>query len=334
MNETQKTLADSIAYELKGLVKLYDFSEAVTVSPLSESENKVYLVTDPAQLEKYVIRVNSGRLSYHSPASIASELIWMEALRQDTDIKVPEVMRGKDGSLVQTIYAPGFDRPRHASIYTFLPGIEPPEDDLIAGFGRLGEISARMNQHVMNWERPPEFTRHTWTAMTILDDQLNWGPWQKGVGIEAETLVLLSRLDGVVRDRLSALPTNRECYGLIHADLRLANLLVDNGSTAIIDFDDCGDGWYLFDLATALSFLEERPDVPDLIASWLEGYRRVGQISADMEAEIPTLIMLRRLQLIGWVGYQQQYLEFARGIGSDFTADSCRLAEEYLTRFT
>jgi Ser/Thr protein kinase RdoA (MazF antagonist) len=87
-------------------------------------------------------------------------------------------------------------------------------------------------------------------------------------------------------------------------------------------------------LATALSFLEERPDVPDLIACWLEGYRRVGQISADMEAEIPTLIMLRRLQLIGWVGYQQQYLEFARGIGSDFTADSCRLAEEYLTRFT
>jgi Ser/Thr protein kinase RdoA (MazF antagonist) len=182
---------------------------------------------------------------------------------------------------------------------------------LIAGFGRLGEISARMNQHVMNW-----------------------GPWQKGVGIEVETLALLSQLDRVVRDRYSALPTNRECYGLIHADLRLANLLVDSDSTAIIDFDDCGDGWYLFDLATALSFLEERPDVPDLIASWLDGYRKAGQISADIEAEIPTLIMLRRLQLIGWVGYQQRYLKFAREIGSDFTTDSCRLAEEYLTRFT
>jgi len=219
------------------------------------------------------------------------------------------------------------------SIYTFLPGSEPAEDDLIAGFGRLGEISARMNQHAMNWPRPSEFTRHSWTAKTILDDQLNWGPWQNGVGIESGTLALLSRLDGVVRDRLSALPMNLECYGLIHADLRLANLLVDGDSTAIIDFDDCGDGWYLFDLATALSFLEERPDVPDLIASWLDGYRRVGQISADMEAEIPTLIMLRRLQLIGWVGYQQQYLEFAREIGPDFTVDSCRLAEEYLTRF-
>jgi hypothetical protein len=43
--------------------------------------------------------------------------------------------------------------------------------------------------------------------------------------------------------------------------------------------------------------------------------------------------MLRRLQLIGWVGYQQQYLEFARDLGAGFTADSCRLAEEYLSRF-
>jgi hypothetical protein len=43
--------------------------------------------------------------------------------------------------------------------------------------------------------------------------------------------------------------------------------------------------------------------------------------------------MLRRLQLIGWVGYQQHRLEFAREIGPRFTAESCRLAEDYLGRF-
>jgi len=333
MNTTQKP-PDSLARELEAVIKLYDFSDATTLSYLSESENKVYLISDPERSDKYVIRVNSGRVSYHTPASIASELTWMEALRRDTDIKVPEVMRAKDGSLVQPFSGPGFDRPLHASVYTFLPGIEPAKDDLIAGFGRLGEISARMNQHARNWVRPPEFTRHAWTATTILDDELNWGPWQKGLGIEEEKLTLLSRLDGVVRKRLAALPTSRDCYGLIHADLRLANLLVDGDSTAIIDFDDCGDGWYLFDLATALSFLEERPDVPELIASWLDGYRKLGLISAELEAEIPTLIMLRRLQLIGWVGYQRQHLEFAEQIAPAFTRDSCRLAEDYLSRFT
>jgi hypothetical protein len=44
--------------------------------------------------------------------------------------------------------------------------------------------------------------------------------------------------------------------------------------------------------------------------------------------------MLRRLQLIGWVGYQRQHLEFARQIAPAFTRDSCRLAEDYLSRFT
>ena len=114
----------------------------------------------------------------------------------------------------------------------------------------------------------------------------------------------------------------------------LANLLVEGDRTAIIDFDDCGFGWYLYDLAAALSFLEERPDAPELVACWLKGYRREADVPEVLEAEIPTFIMLRRLQLIGWVGYQMQHLEFAREIGPRFTVDTCRLAEDYLGRFT
>ncbi len=54
---------------------------------------------------------------------------------------------------------------------------------------------------------------------------------------------------------------------------------------------------------------------------------------AEIEREIPTLIMLRRLQLIGWVGYQRHQIDFARDIAAQFTTDSCRLAEDYLRRF-
>jgi Ser/Thr protein kinase RdoA (MazF antagonist) len=333
MSSTGETLSAVIGRETQNLVKLYGFSGAATVSLLSESENKIYLVSDSAQPKKYVIRVNSGRLSYHTRPSIASELMWLMALRRDTDIVAPEVLTAKDGSLVQTITVPDLDKPRHAVVYSFLSGTEPPEDELIPGFERLGEISARMHLHVKSWTPPADFTRPSWTPDAILDDRQNFGPWQKGVGIEGEALRLLSRLDAVIRNRLAALPTDREHFGLIHADLRLANLLVDGDRTALIDFDDCGYGWYLFDLATALSFLEERPDVPQLIAKWLEGYRKVASIPADMEAEIPTLVMLRRLELMGWVGYQEQKLEFAREIGPRFTTDSCRLAEDYLKRF-
>ncbi len=333
MGARKDKLSEAIDREAKGLMRFYDFSADATVALLSESENRVYLVRDPGRSEDYVIRVNSGRLGYHTPPTIASELRWLIALRRDTDIVVPEVLAAEDGSLVQTFEAPDLDKLRHAAVYSFLSGAEPPEDELRPGFERLGEISARMHLHARVWRPPSDFARPCWTPEVILEDRLNWGPWQAGHGVEGEALETLARLDAVVRRRLSALPTDRDHFGLIHADLRLANLLVEGDRTAIIDFDDCGFGWYLFDLATALSFLEERTDAPELVSCWLTGYRKVAEAPAVVEAEIPTLIMLRRLQLIGWVGYQQQYLDFAREIAPQFTLDSCRLAEDYLARF-
>ena len=169
MSSTRGTLSKVIARAAEDLVKLYDFSEDARVSLLSESENQIYLVSDPARPRNYVIRVNSGRLGYHTPPSIASELTWMMALRRDTAIVVPEVLRARDGSLVQTIAAPGLDKPRHAVIYSFLSGAEPAEDQLAPGFERLGEISARMHLHARTWMPPPAFERHSSTPETILD---------------------------------------------------------------------------------------------------------------------------------------------------------------------
>jgi Ser/Thr protein kinase RdoA (MazF antagonist) len=333
MSANDDAPSSALDREVEDLTARYGFSRDARVSLLSESENRVYRVREPARAEDYVVRVNSGRLGYHTPPAIASELTWMMALRRDTDIVVPEVLAAEDGTLVQSLAGPGLDRPRHAAVYSFLSGSEPPENRLAPGFERLGEISARMHRHAQGWTPPDAFTRCSWTPETILDDRLNWGPWQAGRDIEGEALELLSRVDRTLRDRLAALPTDRAHFGLIHADLRLANLLVDGERTAIIDFDDCGFGWYLFDLAAALSFLEERPDAPELIDRWLKGYRTVADVPAAVEQEIPSLVMLRRLQLIGWVGYQQHRIAFAREIGPRFTAESCRLAEDYLGRF-
>ena len=332
MTQDTDELIAALARETAHLLDRYDYSDKTTVRLLSESENKVYVVDDPVSGQKDVVRVSSGRLTYHEPDQIASEMRWLQHLHDNTDIVVPKVKPARDGSLVQTMHASDLDRPRHAVIYSFISGDEPAEDNLVEGFERLGGISAEMHEAARAWQPPEGFHRPLLTAEVILDDKLNWQGWQDGIDVSGQTLALLSRLDGVVRKRLGALSADNQRFGLIHADLRLANLLVEGDRTAIIDFDDLGFGWFLYDLATALSFLEERPDVPDLIASWLAGYRRVASVPADAEAEIWTLIMLRRLQLVGWVGYQYQRLAFAREIGHDFTRDSCDLAEAYLSR--
>ena len=327
-------LSVTISREVEKLTELYDFSESATVSFLAESENKCYLVNDPLRSSNYVIRVNSGRLGHHQPQLIASEMMWLIALRSDSNVLVPQVLPAKDGSLVQTIHEPDLGKPRNAVAYSFLPGIEPTKHEINLNFERLGELCAHLHLHAKGWIPPANFERPSWTPKVILDDQMGFGPWQKGVDVMGDTFVLFSRLENVVRRRLEELPTDNDNFGLIHSDLRLANLLVDGDTTAIIDFDDCGYGWYLFDLAGALTLLEERSDVPQLIASWITGYRKITQIPDDSEEIIPTLIMLRRLQLIGWLGYQQQHLEFARNIGHTVTVDSRPLARDYLKRFS
>jgi Ser/Thr protein kinase RdoA (MazF antagonist) len=322
----------ALARAASGLLDRYEFSPDVTIGPLHQSENTMFLVRDQGGARKSVLRIHSQRMAYHTAPSIESELRWMMALRRETGIETPEVVPARDGSLIQILAAPDLDQPRHAVMFTFLEGSEPTEDRWIEGFERLGEITARMHRHAQQWPLPANFVRHRWDGAAVLGAQPLWGRWQDGLGIDDAALRILDRLASVIERRLAKLGTDPARFGLIHADLRLANLLVEGSRTKVIDFDDCGFSWLTYDLATAVSFIQHRPEVTDLIASWLQGYRKIAALPPDLEAEIPTIILLRRLAEIAWIA-GRQHIDFARGLGAGFTAESCRLAEDYLQRF-
>jgi len=88
-----------------------------------------------------------------------------------------------------------------------------------------------------------------------------------------------------LREKLAAYGTGPERFGLVHADLRAANLLLTPAQEiCAIDFDDSGQSWFLYDLASALSFIETAPDLPQLIARWIEGYERIVPLTAEDRA--------------------------------------------------
>jgi Ser/Thr protein kinase RdoA (MazF antagonist) len=309
---------------------LWGHSPRATATLINLSENATYRVDDPATGGKTILRIH--RVGYHSKAGINSELQWMTALRQDAGIETPEPIPAKDGSLIQVLRGPDLADPRHAVMCKFMSGSEPAEEGLKEPFIRLGEVSARMHEHAKHWTLPPGFTRHVWDYETSLGNKPHWGRWQDGMGLTSDRLKLLERLSHTIKRRLEHYGTDRERFGLVHADIRLANLLVEGERTKVIDFDDCGFSWYLYDLGTALSFIEHRPDVPDLVDAWLTGYRKVATLSAEEEAEIPTFILLRRLLLVAWIGSHAE-TELAQSQGVPFTEGACRLAENYLAKF-
>jgi Ser/Thr protein kinase RdoA (MazF antagonist) len=308
----------------------YGLSPRASATLLNQSENVTYRIDDPATGLRSVLRIH--RVGYHSRDAIASELAWMEALRREGVVPTAEAIPARDGSIIQVLESPDLPEARHAVMFTFLTGSEPPEESLAEPFERLGEVTAHMHVHAKSWARSPEFVRHVWDLETMFGPEPTWGRWQEGIGVDGDALRLLGRLCEALHRRIDEYGKGPERFGLVHADLRLANLLVDGPVTRVIDFDDCGFSWYIYDLAAALSFIEHRHDVPQLITAWLKGYRRTAPLAAVDEDEIWTFILLRRLLLVAWVGSHAE-TETAQSQGAAFTIGTCRLAREYLARF-
>jgi Ser/Thr protein kinase RdoA (MazF antagonist) len=308
----------------------YGFSPRAVATLINHSENATYRVDDPDRGEPTILRIH--RRGYQSLDSIRSELQWLEALQRHDGIVTHAPIAAQDGSLLQSLASDALPEPRHAVMFSFLRGQEPSEDDLIGPFERLGTVSAHMHDQARHWSLPTGFTRQVWDHDGALGQRSLWGRWQNGIGMTAKQQQLFSRLSATIDRRLQAFGRSSTRFGLVHADIRLANLLLEGEVTKVIDFDDCGFGWFLYDIGTALSFIEHRPDVPDLVAAWLRGYRRVAPLAAADEAEIPTFIMLRRLLLVAWVGSHHE-TDLARSLGADYTAGTSDLAEAYLTKF-
>ncbi|MER6826140.1 phosphotransferase [Streptosporangium sp. NPDC000563] len=316
------------------LARVHDVARAATrihglpdaeVTLVNVSENATYRVDDPVSGTRSILRVH--RLGYHSTPAILSELSWLEALREQAGIRTPRVIPAPDGSRVLTVPGP---EPRDCVMFEFLPGTEPSQDDPLPGFERLGALTARMHRHARGWSPPEGFTRFHWDYEAALGAESRWGRWQDGLGMDTEARAVLGRLDKELRERLHRFGRGPGRYGLIHADLRAANLLVEGENPpGVIDFDDCGFGWYLYDLAAAVSFVEHRPEVPELIDAWVRGYRTVLDLPAEDEAEIWTFVMFRRLLLVAWIGTHTG-ADIAAELGSGYTEGTCELAERHL----
>ena len=311
----------------------FGLSPAATLTLCNVSENHTYRVHDPESERGFALRVH--RAGYRTARQIESELEWVDALREDGAVDTCVAVAARGGERVVEVAVHGLGV-RNVVLFEWLPGAAPdPEGGaVIAGFRTLGAVSARMHAHTRAWQPPPGFDRPAWDYERTLGAGGHWGAWQDGLGMGREERRLLDRLDAVIAARLEAYGQSSDRFGLVHADIRLANLLVHDGHVYVIDFDDAGFAWFMYDFATTVSFMEDHPRVPELREAWLEGYRSVWPLEPPDEAELDTFVMLRRLLLVAWIGSHHTFATEAAELGAGFTAGTCALAEHYLSTHT
>jgi len=288
------------------------------------SENLTYRIDTPGGWQR-ILRVH--RPGYHTRAGIESELAWLGAVARDTGLSVPSAIPGRDGRLVQ---AATLGTPRHLALFTHLPGAHvAPDAPMIPMFRRLGAATAHLHAHARAWVRPTGFERFAWDEAAVFGPAATWGDWRAAPNVTPAIRTVLERVEHVVTARLATYGKGAARYGLIHADLRLANLLIEGDHLHLIDFDDCGFGWFAYDFAAAVSFIEDAPHLPALRTAWVAGYRDIAPLHGADIAMLGTFVMLRRLALLAWIGSHAEATE-PQALAPHFADGTARLGTRYL----
>ncbi|HEX7269472.1 MAG TPA: phosphotransferase [Streptosporangiaceae bacterium] len=248
---------------------------------IAHGENTTFRVdatTHDGRRDRFLLRVHRpARHGRHvdSAAAIRSELDWLTALRADTDLSVPEPFRTIDGNLTTAAASEDVPEPRVCSALRWMDGRVHSASPRPVHLRRLGSVMARLHNHARQWRVPPGFVRIRWDWETFFGDTMVYG----GINaLDAWDLIpfdLRRRFDRVasrMKRVMTQLGDGADKVGLIHADLHLDNALFWRDDVRVIDFDDCGFGYWLYDIAVSLWELRDRDDYEQFRVALIDGY--------------------------------------------------------------
>lgn len=271
----------------------YDLGGEPRFKLLLHLANTTFHVTAPDGT-RYVLRVSQP--DYRTDAEIRAEALWLDALRRETDLGVPEPVLNQTGAFLTHASAPGIPETRQCTLFHWLDGRFERKALTPSHLRRVGGFMARLHTHTQGWTPPADFTRPTfdtlpWVAAWVEEGKVD----PDGAFIAPEDRALLDRGAALIRDKIATLGTTPDRFGLIHTDLHQGNYLFRNGAVCAIDFDDSGFEHYVYDLAVTLWGLRRFPTYPALRDALLEGYAAERPLPIGTDTHLDTFIAGRDL---------------------------------------
>ncbi len=245
---------------------------------------------------RYLVRVHRphrhGR-DVDSSTAIRSEIAWLGAIRAGTDLSVPEALLATDGAT--TVEATAAGQTRVCSLLRWMDGRIMEGSARPVHLRRLGGAMALLHHQADAWTPPADFVRIRWDRETFFGDVMVYG--------ETSAAGCWALLPPEVRARFEAVAARMrdlddvDDAGLIHADLHLGNALFHRGEVKLIDFDDCGTGPRLYELAVALWELRDEEGYEPFRDALLDGYRQHREIDAS---RLDDFIAVRQIAFDLW----------------------------------
>jgi Ser/Thr protein kinase RdoA (MazF antagonist) len=299
-----------------------------SVELLAERENAVFVITT-SDGERFVLRVH--RAGYHSNAQLRSQVIWARSLQRDGVVRTADVIDTADGEPFAVVSHPAVPEERQVSLLRWAKGT--PLSELGGGaeqeFELIGELMAKLHSHTAKWEPPVGFDMLSWDADGLVGDDPEWGRFWEADGLDADDRALLVSFREPARRELEEFGASPDRFGLIHCDFLADNMLVDGDRITLLDFDDAGYGWHLFDMATALALATLREDFDALRSALVTGYRRHRHLPEDHLTRLPLFLALRAATYVAWV-HTRSHTQFAKDMGGFIIGAAVDRVRRYL----
>ena len=306
------------------------------LSIIKMRETAVFKVETP-EGDKQVLRIH--RAGYHSDDALRSELQWIQALAKE-GIETPQVIPTKSAQLFVAPDSSLAGDARQIDMFAWVDGeqlgsvddgLEGDVDTLLRNFSAIGELAARVHNQSSTWKVPDGFKRHAWDVDGLTAEQPFWGRFWELEALSKSERDLMMRARDRIREDLIAYGQTPQNYSLIHADMVPENVLVDGDHTRLIDFDDAGFGWHLFEMATTLYFYMDSDYFDTIRNACIEGYRAKRPLTDKELAHLPLFLLARGTTYLGWV-HTRKETETAQELTPMLVSMVCGLAEKYLSR--
>lgn len=266
---------------------------------IQHAENATFKVT-AVNGSLYLFRIH--RNAYHSKNAILEELQWLKKLSQ-AKLLVPKPVESINKSLVEVISEPELDLTRNCCLFHWIDGRFIDKSLTPNHMFKVGQLIARMQSH-----STVKTTRKYWDAEGLLGLQATFGNIDSLSGVSKKdqkqitkariaTLSYLKKYQKKFPNRL----------GLIHADLHFGNLLLNGLNFGAIDFDDCGFGFYVYDLVIPFVSMQNnlgeknQRKLESYKNALIKGYSSLSRWDHHDEQIFTHLLTARKLLMLGWL---------------------------------
>jgi Ser/Thr protein kinase RdoA (MazF antagonist) len=254
--------------------------------------------TSPYHPNRYLLRIHSmGEVE-----AIASELTWLAALNMEAGLPVPAPIPTLDGRLFANISTQGIPKGRVVSVMRWLDGRIYAQGFRRKQMTALGKVVGELHTFSTKWKPPAGFSRPQW----------NWDSMLGGIPLKHSVEELMASMPLRAREPfriishqakllMNALGNSVNAYGLIHADLYPENILFKSGSAYPIDFEDCGFGYWIWDISIALWKWAWGDEWELMRDAFYEGYSRIRTLPEDQWDKLDLFIAIHSATMVLWV---------------------------------